>query len=272
VTEYLDRPAGEMPAGYAAVYDDTSFWSSRFGAILLDEIDLRPVNAGLDVACGTGFPLIELAQMHGPSSQWIGIDSWNDAVVRARQKIAARGVTNAIVEEGDASAMPFADASFDLITCNLGVNNFSDPAAVVRECARVARAGARFAIATNITGHMAEVYELLRTIMRDAGLGDRIAALDAQEAHRGTYFGIETMLRDAGFEVARHVRRDFPLRYVDGSAMLRHSLVKWFLDGWREVIGAPREREVFAKLEQRLNDRAPLELMIPALYVEGVRV
>ncbi|MGZ8832481.1 MAG: hypothetical protein ACXW19_04695, partial [Thermoanaerobaculia bacterium] len=63
--DYLDRPIDDVPSGWAEVYDETSFWAARFGALLFDCVELKPVRDGLDVACGTGFPLIELAQVHG---------------------------------------------------------------------------------------------------------------------------------------------------------------------------------------------------------------
>src|SRR6266849_6808752 len=112
MTDYLDRPVDEVPAGWAEAYDETSFWGARFGALLLDSLEIEPVRDGLDVACGTGFPLIELAQVHGRDSEWVGLDPWHDAVLRARRKIELHGVRNARVEEGDAHAMPFADESF----------------------------------------------------------------------------------------------------------------------------------------------------------------
>ena len=63
-------------------YDELSFWSSRFGALLFDHLELRPNVIGLDIACGTGFPLFELAHAHGPSSHFTGLDVWPDAIRR----------------------------------------------------------------------------------------------------------------------------------------------------------------------------------------------
>jgi hypothetical protein len=56
--------------------------------------------------------------------------------------------------------------------------------------------------------------------------------------------------------------------------MLRHSLVRWFLDGWRQAIGADNEREVFNTLEIQLNAAAErdgcVEMTVPMLYLESV--
>ena len=264
MTEYLDQPIGHIPPGWAEAYDETSFWGARFGALLFDSLELKPVCDGLDVGCATGFPLIELAQIHGRSSRWTGIDVWTDALHRAQKKIELLRIPNVTLQAVDAASMPFEDASFDLITSNLGINNFDEPAAVMRECARVARRGARIALTTNISGHMREMYDVLREITPTQKF-----AIDEQESHRGTIESLDALLRDAGFDVARHEHRQFTLSFVDGSAMLRHSLEKWFVDGWRGAIGS--DRDLWANIERRLNERAPLRFTVPMLYLEGVR-
>jgi ubiquinone/menaquinone biosynthesis C-methylase UbiE len=249
-------------------YDELSFWSSRFGALLFDRLELRPNTTGLDVACGTGFPLIELAHAHGPSSHFTGIDIWPEALVRARRKLAVFGLTNVVLQQGDASTLPFADGSFDLITSNLGINNFADPPAVLRECYRVARPGARIALTTNLTGHMAAFYAVYRETLRDLGRSNLIPKLDAQEAHRGTRDTIEQLLLDAGFRITQLVDGEFFLSFADGTAMLRHPLVGFFLDGWKTVAD---DAEVWRVIEAKLNAASPLRMRVPMLYAEGVR-
>lgn len=52
-----------------AAYDELSLWSAMFGLLLLDEVSLSNVRKALDVGCGTGFPLIELAERLGPGKR-----------------------------------------------------------------------------------------------------------------------------------------------------------------------------------------------------------
>src|SRR4051812_39407146 len=150
-------------------YDELPLWSAMFGLLLLEHVPLTNVTKALDVGCGTGFPLIELAERLGPSSQVHGIDLWSPALVRAREKVAARKTPNVTLHEGSATAMPFDDASFDLIVSNLGVNNFDDRAGAIRECRRVMRPGGTIALTTNLQGHMREFYEVLAEILDDEG-------------------------------------------------------------------------------------------------------
>lgn len=245
-------------------YDELSFWSSRFGALLFDNLELRPNVRGLDVACGTGFPLFELAHAHGPSSHFTGVDIWFDALVRARRKQNVFGTPNVEVVHADGASLPFQDESFDLIVSNLGINNFEDPPAVARECHRVARRGARFAVTTNLTGHMAAFYEIFRASVPH----DLIDAVTAQEAHRGTRESIEQTFVESGWEIARIVESEFHLSFASGTALLRHPLVGFFKDGWLRVTD---DEGVWASIEEKLNADRPLRMRIPMLYAEGVR-
>lgn len=247
-----------------AAYDELSFWGSRFGALLFDRLEIRPNVRGLDVACGTGFPLFELAHVHGPGSQFTGIDLWPEAIERARRKLRYYGLTNVELIEGDASSMPFDDETFDLITSNLGINNFDDPPRAMRECFRVLKRGGRIALTTNLTGHFRELY----AIFRDELPQELHPKLDAQEAHRGTRATIEQLLEDAGLHVTQIAEREFFIPFATGTAMLRHSLVQFFLDGWKSVTDDAR---IWSRVEKRLNDASPLKMTVPMLYAEGVR-
>lgn len=247
----------------ASMFDEMSFWSSRFGALLFDELELRDDIDALDIGCGAGFPLIELAARHGERCRFTGIDVWKDAIERARAKIEWLGMTNVKVVEGDGARLPFDDASFDLIVSNLGVNNFENADAVFAECARVARKNARLVITTNCQGHMSEVYAKFREIM-PARYRERI---DAAEKHRASREKLHRQYTRAGFEITRVVESKFGMNFLDGAALLRHPLTRWF--GWREIVDAEDFERVFADVERAM--KGPIQTTIPMLYVEGVK-
>ena len=271
---FLEHPAGWMPPRLADIYDETSFWSARFGALLFDHLEIHRAIRGLDVGCGTGFPLIELAHVHGTSSHFTGIDIWADALERARVKLELQGLTNVDIIEADVASMPFPDAQFDLVVSNIGINNFPDAPAVLRECRRVAKAGARLVLTTNVLGHFGALYTLLDAILSESGLEPARNALRREEEHRYSKHAITNLLVDSRFTVSRCFEQSFRIRFADGSTMLRHSLVRWFLDGWRQAIGADHEREVFNTLEVQLNAAAErdgrVEMTVPMLYLEGI--
>lgn len=254
-----------------SAYDELPLWSAMFGLLLLEEVPLAKMTNALDVGCGTGFPLIELAERLGARAQVHGIDPWTGGLKRAAEKIASRGTPNVTLHEGSADAMPFGGASFDLIVSNLGVNNFDDRAAAIRECRRVARNGATLALTTNLQGHMHELYEVFADVLRDDH--DALDRLRAHVAHRATIADVRELLEDGGFTVTRVVEREGMMRFADGTALLNHYFIKLgFLDGWKKVVPG-NERAVFARLRDALDDLAArngeLRLMIPMAYIEA---
>jgi arsenite methyltransferase len=243
-------------------YDELPLWSAMFGLLLLDEVPLANVRTALDVGCGTGFPLIELAERLGSAAHVHGIDPWEAGLDRARAKIAARRTPNVTVHEGSASQMPFNNATFDLIVSNLGLNNFDDRAAAMRECRRVAREGATIALTTNLQGHMREFYDVFEDVLRERGAD--VSKLHAHIAHRATIDSVRELLESAGFRVTRVIEKTAHMRFANGRALFNHHFIRLgFLDAWKEVAGA----QVFSLLEERLNRE--LSLTIPMAYVEA---
>ena len=250
-----------------AGYDEVALWSAMFGLLLLEEVPLTNVTSVLDVGCGTGFPLIELAERLGARAHVHGIDPWSDGLKRAAEKIAIRGTPNVTLHEGSATALPFADATFDLIVSNLGVNNFDDRAAAIRECRRVAKSGATLALTTNLQGHMQEFYAVFEDVLRDDS--EALTRLRDHVAHRATVASVRELLETGGFTVTRIIEREGSMRFADGTALLNHYFIKLgFLDAWKKVV-APNEREVFARLLNTLNEKGELRLSIPMAYVEA---
>jgi arsenite methyltransferase len=277
VTDYLDHAYDVNQPDFVSVYDELPLWSAMFGLVLLERVELKPDMNVLDVGCGTGFPLLELAQRLGPSCHAFGIDPWKAALRRARQKIEAWSIRNVDVVEADAAAMPFADGRFDLIVSNLGINNFDRPEAVLAECWRVARPRARLALTTNLQGHMQQFYDVFQGTLEELGKATRLDRLRAHIEHRGTAKRLSDMLESAGFKVRQLHQQTFIMRFLNGSAMLRHAFIRiGFLDAWRGILTADEEKQVFLRLEENLNrfaeKRGGLALTIPMAYTEAEKI
>jgi ubiquinone/menaquinone biosynthesis C-methylase UbiE len=277
MSEYLnEKPLDWCDPQRVAMYDELPLWSAMAGLLLLEHVPLAPGARVLDVGFGTGFPLLELAQRLGPGSLVAGIDPWAEAGKRATAKAGVLGITNVEMVTGDAASMPWPDGHFGLIVSNLGLNNFADPHAALRECYRVARPGATIAIATNLRGHMCEFYEVFEATLRELRRDHDLERLQTHVDHRATVEGVKAMLRAAGFVAGRHELQTMTMRFADGSAMLRHTFIRVaFLDGWRQVLCGREEVGFFQQLEANLNRRAheqgELRLTIPLAYVEGRR-
>lgn len=258
----------------ASVCDEVSFWSARFGRLLYDNVPLVTHGRVLDLGCANGFPLFELAHTMGDGSFYVGVDIWAHALRRAVSKLEIYDLPHVALTRGDGANLPFADACFDLIVSNVGVNNFADLRGCLQECRRVLCAGGRLALTTNPVGHMQEFYAVFRELLAQEGRRDEITRLDAQQAHRLTAEQLLDELEHAGLTIEQTVEDDFLLRYADGATLLRHSLT-WFgfLEGWKSAIDPGRIDATFAALQKRLDDRAPgeLRLRVPMLYVEARR-
>ncbi|GHO83167.1 class I SAM-dependent methyltransferase [Dictyobacter formicarum] len=257
-----------------SVFDECSLWAARFGSLLLNNLELHPNLNILDLACGTGFPLFELAHMYGTSCQITGVDSWKEAIERARTKLNVYQVPNVQLIEADARHLPLQDETFDLIVSNLGINNFSDPEAVVAECFRVAKPNARLVLTTNPVGHMHEFYEIFRATLKEQQKNIYLERLEKNESHRGSKEALIKLLQRSGFRIVNAKEDQFQLRYLNGHALFNHSLTKFgFLGGWRRVVNPEDEEQIFALLEHKLNQiaeaRGELRMTVPMLYLEG---
>ena len=111
----------------------------RWRAALVDAIDARPEDRVLDVATGTGMVAETLRRRYG--CHVVGLDQSADMLAIARGR---DGVYDALVE-GRAEHLPFPDGSFDHLTFTYLLRYVDDPAAVMRELARVVRPGGRVA-------------------------------------------------------------------------------------------------------------------------------
>jgi len=132
------------PTGPAETYENY-FVPAMFrpwANILLQHATLRPGERVLDVASGTGVVAREAAARVGDQGRVSAVD------ISPAMLDVARGLpvpTGAEIDwqTGEASALPFADASFDVALCQHGLQFFSDRLAAAREMRRVLVAGGR---------------------------------------------------------------------------------------------------------------------------------
>ena len=109
-------------------------------AHLVREIEREVAHAGpflrlLDVGCGDGV-ITKRLRAHFAHASITGLDA--DDVRLARARIQCPG---AAFEPGDVTALPYHDASFDVVLCHHVVEHVENDEAVLRECRRVLRPG-----------------------------------------------------------------------------------------------------------------------------------
>jgi SAM-dependent methyltransferase len=247
----------EINRAVADHYDELPLWSAPFGQLILDRVPLRRGQTIVDIGAGTGFLTVELAQRS--AARVIAVDPWADAMDVLRRKVAYLGLTEVELVVSDAATLKLPDESVDVVVSNLGINNFSNAAAVLAECHRVLRPGGRLLISTNLVGHMQEFYDVLRETLADH------RALNEHLAYRATVDGTLDLLTSAGFQ-ATVTQTEFTWRFADGTALLNHYFIRLgFLDAWREVT------EDLTAVEHELNRRGEVQLTIPAACFDAVR-
>jgi SAM-dependent methyltransferase len=123
-------------------------------------VDALHIPAGsrvLDIATGTGNVALPAARAGATVT---GVDIAPNLLVQARDRAAAEGLTIAF-DEGDAEALPYPDASFDIVLTMFGAMFAPRPELVASELARVLKPGGLLAMANwnpaSFTGKMFKV-------------------------------------------------------------------------------------------------------------------
>ena len=101
----------------------------------------------VDIGCGPGTTVLELARRVHPGGHVLGADVSQPSVARARERIAAAGVGHADAVVADASVHPFAPDSFELAFSRFGIMFFSDPVAAFANVRRAMKPGGRLTLA-----------------------------------------------------------------------------------------------------------------------------
>jgi arsenite methyltransferase len=96
---------------------------------------------------GAGMDLLLAARRVGPSGRVIGVDMTDAMRDRARTSAAASGLTNVEVQRADATALPLADASVDVVISNGVINLVPEKEKAFGEIRRVLRLGGRLQLA-----------------------------------------------------------------------------------------------------------------------------
>ncbi len=110
-----------------------------------DLVALAALQAGehvLNVACGTGVVTRHAAQAVGTTGKVIGLDI-NEGMLQVAHTVAPPAGALITWRHGSVMALPFPDATFDVVLCQCGLEYFPGRAQGVREMARVLMPGRR---------------------------------------------------------------------------------------------------------------------------------
>jgi ubiquinone/menaquinone biosynthesis C-methylase UbiE len=119
----------------------TGGWHNAAGADLERIAQLvgdHPSWVALDIATGGGHAALAVAPH---VARVVATDITEPMLWAAGEFILSRGVANVEFQQADAEDLPFAAATFDLVTCRIAAHHFPDPARFVSEVHRVLRPG-----------------------------------------------------------------------------------------------------------------------------------
>jgi ubiquinone/menaquinone biosynthesis C-methylase UbiE len=197
-----------------------------FVTSVLDAVDLFPGAAVLDLACGTGFVARAAAGRVGPTGRVSAADV-NDGMLRVATTHAPRMYPDIEFTAAPADKLPYADAAFDAVVCQQGIQFFPDLAAAVAEIARVTRPDGRFAVtawaARELNPYFVAQYEAVKEY------GGPELGVNYEGAFSGTAERLTAAFRTAGFHdvTAREVAFGVALPPLADYAPGQLSSVPW---------------------------------------------
>jgi SAM-dependent methyltransferase len=146
---------GEDGAVAASLYDPGELAGLPEDAVLravgvghpVRHAGLRAGDVVLDVGCGAGIDTLLAARQVVPTGRVLALDMTTAMVGRARANARAAGCDHVEVHEGLMEALPFPDASVDVVVSNGALNLSTRKSRAVAEMHRVLRPGGRIALA-----------------------------------------------------------------------------------------------------------------------------
>jgi demethylmenaquinone methyltransferase/2-methoxy-6-polyprenyl-1,4-benzoquinol methylase len=138
---FARRLFAPLPRRYDLLAELLSFGQNgRWRRAMVDRIAAAAPGTVLDVATGTAGVALQLADRTG--ARVVGLDLTEAMLRRGAERVRRRGRAQRIrLLVGRAERLPFADASFDALTFTYLLRYVTDPAATLRELARVVRPG-----------------------------------------------------------------------------------------------------------------------------------
>lgn len=128
---FFNAESFDYDSGYKQYTEDTH-------PVVLAELEKISYTSILDVSCGTGAVLSSIR----PNVKKTGLDISPKMIYRAKQKLGS----SADLVVGDSEMLPYANRSFDTVTCVLAFHHFEQPEIVLKEMHRVLRKEGRIII------------------------------------------------------------------------------------------------------------------------------
>ena len=240
--------AGNAPEAYERHIVPTIF--TPWAEDLLTRVALQPGEHVLDIACGTGIVARLAAPQVGGAGRVVGVDLNTGMLDMARAQALPAGAS-VEWQEGDATALPCDDATFDVVCCEQGIQFFPDKAAALREMHRVLVPGGRLALSV----WRALSYNPLTRIIADVlerHIGPEAAGMRAPCSF-GDADALRSLLTETGFDEVRISIVILTLRHASPATYLRGQLAALPFAGTIAALDAAAETALLTDMTTTLQ-------------------
>lgn len=215
---------GNIPEAYEEYLVPRLF--APWAAKLIEAAELEPEEDVLDVACGTGIVARLAAQNVEEPGRIVGLDL-NPEMLAVARSVSEEVEPDIEWREGDATALPFEDETFDVVSCQFSFQYFQDRLLALREMRRVLRPGGRLLLnfARSIE-HWPSAASLVEALERHVG-SDVAAMMKGPFALTDTE-QVRSLLDEAGYRDAKMMIAVETFRFPSPGQFV-----------WQQVAGSP---------------------------------
>jgi ubiquinone/menaquinone biosynthesis C-methylase UbiE len=242
----------------ARVYDTEilPIWAERFGRLLLAEAQIRSNAMVLNVACGTGYPALELLdKMDG--GRIIALDSSSALLDVARSKAESlSGKRIFFRTEGNKERLSFDSDVYDLTFTNLGLGEIDSPPDVaLAELARVTAPGGQVLVTLPLRGTWMEFLDIYREVLTKHDRHDTLQALTEYESTLPEPDVAIEWLEAAGLQDVDLVVEEFSLLFKSSREFFFAPVIEFGpLRDWKKLAGKGQEmQDIFWFIKESID-------------------
>ncbi|HLL22517.1 MAG TPA: methyltransferase domain-containing protein [Kofleriaceae bacterium] len=263
----------------ARIYDDeiAPVWGTRFGKMLLRNLAVPQRGQVLDISCGTGYPTVEILRRMSEGSRLIAIDASSAMLDVARRKVADLGPLGKkgvfFRTESAVPKLSFADDVYDLVVCNLGLDEMPSVETALHDFARVAKLDGEVRCTLPLAGTFEEFHDLYREVLIKH---DKHEALERLEQHIARYPTIdhaERCMKSANLSGGIELE-EFSLLFKSSREFFFAPVIEYGpLQDWKDIAGGGQEmQDVFWYIKEAIDayfDGRPFQVTVKAGCIIG---